>query len=114
MFYSIGEVARMLAINASTLRFWEKEFSLNPTRNKKGDRFYSPQQLDELKFICHLLKERKMTIEGARMVLSTGREQAEVNWKIVKKLESVKQDLMELKKQLDNYGKNRDESKGNN
>ena len=112
MFYSIGETARMIGVNASTLRFWEKEFLLNPSRNKKGDRFYNPEHLEELRFICHLLKERRMTIEGAKQILKTGREQAEMNWKVVKKLEGIKADLLELKKQLDNYAKNKNENQG--
>lgn len=106
MFYPIGETARMLHVNASTLRFWEKEFMLNPKRNKKGDRFYTPEQLEELRFICHLLKEKKLTIEGARKVLATGREQAEHNWQIVKKLEAIRTELKALKEQLDSYDKN--------
>ena len=102
----------MLGVNASTLRFWEKDFSLKPTRNKKGDRFYTPEQIEEIRFICHLLKERRMTIEGAKQVLSTGREQAEMNWQIVKKLEGVRADLMALKKQLEMYDKTKNENQG--
>lgn len=112
LFYAIGETARLLGVNASTLRFWEKEFGLNPTRNKKGDRFYTPPQLDELRFICHLLKERKMTIEGAKQVLKSGREQAETTWKIIQRLEAVKADLSALKEQLDGYEKKHTETKG--
>lgn len=104
----------MLSVNASTLRFWEKEFKLKPTRNKKGDRFYTPEQVEEIRFICHLLRERKLTIEGARQVLASGREQAETNWQIVKKLETVRSELLLLKKQLDLYEKTSHEDKGDN
>lgn len=96
----------MLHVNASTLRFWEKEFNLNPKRNKKGDRFYTPEQLEELKFICHLLKDRKLTIEGARKILASGKENAVQNWEVIQKLEQIRKDLQMLKEQLDNYDKN--------
>lgn len=97
----------MLHVNASTLRFWEKEFNLNPKRNKKGDRFYTPEQLEELKFICHLLKDRKLTIEGARKILASGKENAVQNWEVIQKLEQIRKYLQMLKEQLDNYDKNK-------
>lgn len=100
----------MLHVNASTLRFWEKEFNLNPKRNKKGDRFYTPDQLEELKFICHLLKDRKLTIEGARKILDSGKENAQHNWEVIKKLEAIRSDLLMLKEQLENYDKNKPHS----
>ncbi|PKP20696.1 MAG: transcriptional regulator [Bacteroidetes bacterium HGW-Bacteroidetes-21] len=101
LFYSIGETSKMLNINASTLRFWEKEFALKPRKNKKGDRFYSPEQIEEVKFIIHLLKERKLTIEGARKIFTTDRSDAEQKWEIIGKLEQIKAELLALKSQLE-------------
>lgn len=102
LYYSIGETSEILGINASTLRYWEKEFGLKPRKNKKGDRFYSPEQMEEVKFIHHLLKEKKLTIEGARNVFTTNRADSEQKWDVIKRLEQIKTDLLNLKAQLEN------------
>src|SRR5947207_2195978 len=65
MYYSIGDVAAMFKENASLIRYWENEFDiLKPKKNKKGDRFFRPEDVKNLKLIHHLLRERKYTIEG--------------------------------------------------
>jgi hypothetical protein len=66
-YYSIGDVATMFKENTSLIRYWENEFSiLKPKKNKKGDRFFRPEDIKNLKMIYHLLRERKYTIEGAK------------------------------------------------
>jgi DNA-binding transcriptional MerR regulator len=63
-------VAAMFQVNASLLRYWESEFDLlKPRKNKKGDRFFRPDDIKHLKMIHHLLREKKYTIEGARAYL---------------------------------------------
>jgi DNA-binding transcriptional MerR regulator len=70
-YYSIGEVAKMFNLSISNIRFWEQEFDiLKPKKNKKGDRFFTKQDIENLKVIHHLLKEKGYTIEGARKKLS--------------------------------------------
>ena len=70
LFYSMGEVAEMFDVNASLIRHWESQFSiLRPKRNKKGNRLFSPQDVENLKLIYHLVKERGMTLEGAKKAL---------------------------------------------
>ena len=70
LFYSMGEVAEMFAVNASLIRHWESQFSvIRPKRNKKGNRLFSPQDVENLKLIYHLVKERGMTLEGAKKAL---------------------------------------------
>ncbi len=70
-YYSIGEVAKMFNLSISNIRFWEQEFEiLKPKKNKKGDRFFTKQDVSNLKVIYHLLKEKGYTIEGARKKLS--------------------------------------------
>ena len=70
LFYSMGEVAEMFNVNASLIRHWESQFSvIRPKRNKKGNRLFSPQDVENLKLIYHLVKERGMTLEGAKKAL---------------------------------------------
>ena len=70
LFYSMGEVAEMFDVNASLIRHWESQFSvIRPNRNKKGNRLFSPQDVENLKLIYHLVKERGITLEGAKKAL---------------------------------------------
>ena len=70
LFYSMGEVAEMFDVNASLIRHWESQFSvIRPKRNKKGNRLFSPRDVENLKLIYHLVKERGMTLEGAKKAL---------------------------------------------
>ena len=67
LYYSIGEVADIFEVNVSLLRFWEKEFNiLKPKKNKKGNRMFTTKDLDNLKIIYHLVKERGYTLEGQK------------------------------------------------
>ena len=64
LFYKISEVAKMFAMNISAVRYWEKEFDiLNPKKNKKGNRLFTPKDIKNLQIIYHLVKERGFTIE---------------------------------------------------
>ena len=66
-YYSIGAVAEMFKVNQSLIRYWENEFDLlKPKKNAKGDRFFRPEDVKNLKLIYHLLRERKYTIDGAK------------------------------------------------
>lgn len=70
LYYTIGEVSDMFNVNQSLLRYWETEFkTINPKRSPKGTRYYSQKDIEEIKLIHYLLKERKMKIEGAKQVL---------------------------------------------
>ena len=74
MFYSMGEVAEMFDVKPSLLRFWEAEFDiLKPKRNKKGNRLFTPADVENLKLIYHLVKERGMTLEGAKRTMKQSR-----------------------------------------
>ena len=69
-YYSIGDVATMFKENTSLIRYWENEFPiLKPKKNKKGDRFFRPEDVKNLRMIYHLLRERKYTIDGAKEFL---------------------------------------------
>ena len=96
-YYGIGEVAAMFRVNASLLRFWEAEFDiLKPRKNKKGDRFFRPEDIKNLKMIHHLLRERKYTIEGARDFLKKSGRRKE-QFEAVESLKKIRAFLLELK-----------------
>lgn len=99
-YYSIGEVSTMFQVNQSLLRFWETEFSiLKPKKNGKGDRFYRPEDIRNLKMIYHLLRERKYTIDGAREFMKNSKH-AERKFELINSLKSLKNFLTELKANL--------------
>ncbi len=99
-YYSIGDVAEMFHENTSLIRYWDKEFSiLKPKKNKKGDRFFRPEDIKNLKMIYHLLRERKYTIEGAKEFIKNNKAAGEKH-ELIESLEKVKMFLLELKNNL--------------
>ena len=77
LYFSISEVAQMFDVNESTLRFWEKEFDIiNPRKTSKGTRFYKQEDIDAVRLIYHLVKERGMTLAGARQKLKDNKDPA--------------------------------------
>lgn len=100
LFYSISEVSEAFNLNASTLRFWEKEFPvINPKKNKKGNRYYTPQDVKTIQIIYHLVKEKGYTLDGARIELATNKKLSET-LSTIDRLEFVKAELLKLKKSL--------------
>lgn len=102
LYYSIGDVAKMFDVNASLIRFWEKEFpSVQPKKNKKGNRLFSPKNIMELQRIYQLVKVDGHTLEGAKKALksksSTRQSSNSDNSEIIKKLEKIKSKLVALK-----------------
>lgn len=96
-YYSIGEVSAMFHVNPSLLRFWEKAFDIfKLKKNGKGDRFYRPEDIQNVKLIHHLLRERKYTIEGARDFLKKSKH-AERKFELINSLKTLKTFLTELK-----------------
>lgn len=101
VYYSIGEVSEMFDVAPSLIRFWESEFeSLKPKKNQKGNRQFSKNDIEELKLIYYLVKERGFTISGAREKLKLDRKKAVDNMEAVKSLEKVKKFLIDLKNNL--------------
>lgn len=101
LYYSIGEVAQAFNVNTSLIRFWEKEFdSISPKKNKKGDRFFTPKDIDNFKIIFHLVKEKGYTLEGAKVVLQSQKNLSK-KVEIIARLELVKAELIKLKELLD-------------
>ncbi len=100
-YYGIGEVARAFDVNTSLIRFWEKEFDvLQPKKNAKGNRKFTPKDIKNLQLIYHLVKERGFTLEGAKTHLREERQKTLTNFEIIQKLEKVKTELIKIKQQL--------------
>ena len=103
LFYSMGEVAEMFDVNTSLIRHWESQFSiLRPKRNKKGNRLFSPQDVENLKLIYHLVKERGMTLEGARKALRKGPAGSGVDRdaELMERLQHIRALLVEVREDL--------------
>lgn len=101
LYYSIGEMADMFGVNTSLIRFWEKEFDiLKPKKNNKGNRLFTPQDVEHLKIIYHLVKERGFTLQGAREKLKDNKEDVTENVAIIEKLQEIRAFLVEVKKSL--------------
>jgi DNA-binding transcriptional MerR regulator len=102
LYYSISEVAALFKVNASLIRFWEKEFDIiRPFRNKKGNRLFTKEDVDNFYLIYHLVKERGFTLQGAKDKLKENREDTINQTEIVKSLTRIRDFLQELKKNLD-------------
>ncbi len=101
MYYSIGEAAAILDVNTSLVRFWEKEFDiLKPKRNKKGNRLFTVKDMENLKLIYHLVKERGFTLEGAQKKLRQNKGDTAQNGEVVERLKMIRQALMDIKHEL--------------
>ena len=101
-YYKIGEVAKAFNVNASLIRFWEKEFDiLKPKKNAKGDRKFTQEDIKNLKIIYYLVKDKGFTLDGAKTHLKEEKKKTLKNFEIISKLEHIKNELLKFKKQLD-------------
>ena len=100
-YYTINEVAEMFNVNASLLRYWEKEFSqIKPYKNKKGDRRFTRQDIDTIRTIYTLTKEKGYTLQGAKEVLKQEKKEESTNKEVVKRLKKLRERLLEIQKEL--------------
>ena len=100
-YYTIGEVAKAFEVNTSLLRFWEKQFKeIQPKKKTSGVRKYTPQDVQNIKLIYHLLKEKGMTIQGAKNQLKDSKSSEENKMDVLKKLERIKKELENLRDNL--------------
>ena len=100
-YYSIGELAKAFDVNASLIRFWDKEFDiLQPKKNAKGNRMFTPEDVKNLQLIYHLVKERGFTLEGAKTHLREGQKKMLDKFDVISKLESIKAQLSSIKNAL--------------
>ena len=101
MYYTMGEVTEMFGVNASQIRFYEKEFDvLQPKKNKKGNRLFTPEDIENLKIIFHLVDDKGFTLKGAKDHLKNNSGDVKENQKIIDSLEKLKGFLVNLAKEL--------------
>ena len=101
LYFSIGEVSEMFGVNASLLRFWEKEFpQLQPRKNSRGNRVYSKKDIQLFSRIHDLVKEKGFTLEGAKNAL---KEKADISKEeqVLKRLLRIRSELLKIEKSLD-------------
>ena len=104
LYYSISEVARQFDVNESLLRYWEKEFpQLNPKKAGRGVRQYTQEDIETVKLIYHLVKERGMTLPGARKRLRDNKGQAVDNLDVVDRLKAIRAELVAMRDALDSF-----------
>jgi len=102
IFYSIGEVADIIGESQSLIRYWENQFdSLKPHKNKRGTRLFSKEDIETVKLIHHLVKERGLTLKGAQQKLKDNREETTGNFEIVQRLQDIRQQLVEIRDELE-------------
>ena len=101
-FYRIGDVSQILNLPQSTIRFWEKEFpQISPKTAGRGIRQYRKEDVETIGLIYHLVKEKGMTLPGARQRLKDNKEATVRNYEIVNKLKTIKEELLAIKRELD-------------
>ena len=98
LFYSIGEVAQMLGEQTSAVRYWEKEFDIiKPQKNKKGNRMFTNEDVENLKIIHYLLKEKGMTIAGVKKKMSENPDDVRKNHEVIESLKKIKKLLVKIR-----------------
>jgi DNA-binding transcriptional MerR regulator len=101
LYYTISEVAAIFNVNASLIRFWEKEFELvQPKKNKKGNRLFTLEDVETYRLIFHLVRERGYTLQGAKTKLKENKADTQNNMQLVNSLKEIKKFLLELKEEL--------------
>ncbi|MEZ3442262.1 MerR family transcriptional regulator [uncultured Alistipes sp.] len=101
LLYSMGEVSEMFDVNPSLIRYWESQFDvLRPKKNKKGNRLFTPEDVQMLKLIYHLVKEQGMTLEGAKRSLKQNRGSVARDSELLERLQRVRALLVEVREDL--------------
>jgi len=101
LYYTMGEVTEMFDVNASQIRFYEREFDvIQPKKNKKGNRLFTPDDIANLKIIFNLVKDKGYTLQGARDYLRSNKNEARENQRVVDSLEKLKKFLIEIRDNL--------------
>lgn len=102
LYYSIREVADMFAVNESLLRYWEKEFPIISPKKAGGNiRQYTKEDIDNIRLVYHLVKEKGLTLAGAKLRLSQNIEGIRNTTEILTRLKHVRNELSEIRRELD-------------
>ncbi len=101
MYYTMGEVAAIFDVNQSLIRFYEKEFDvLHPKKNKKGNRYFTPEDIETLRIIFHLIRDKGYTLNGAKEHLKKNMDDSQDQQRVISSLENIKKFLLEVREQL--------------
>ena len=101
LYYTMGEVTQMFDVNASQIRYYEREFEiLQPKKNKKGNRLFSPDDVENLRIIFSLVKDKGYTLQGAKDHLRSNKDEEKENQKVIDSIERLKHFLLEVKEKL--------------
>lgn len=101
-FYRIGDLADILNVPASTLRFWEKEFTIiKPRRTSKNIRLYTPKDIETIRMIYYLVKEKGLKLDAAQAQIRSNRDGVSKRFEVVERLKAMRDDLLNLQKALD-------------
>ena len=102
LFYTIQEVADHFAVNVSLLRFWEKEFeNIRPKKTAGGTRQFTREDIQQVEVVYHLVKEKGMTLDGARQTLKTKKDDETKRVQALARLTEIKKELLLLEEQFD-------------
>lgn len=100
-YFSIGEVAEQLDVATSLIRFWESEFDIiKPKKNRKGNRQFTKEDIENVKLIYHLVKERGFTLQGAKDLLKNNTNTLKDRMTLIDSLKEIRSFLVELKNQI--------------
>jgi DNA-binding transcriptional MerR regulator len=101
LYYKMGDVAKILGVNSSLIRFWEKEIhSFRPKKNMSGTRFFTKEDIERLKYIYHLAKTEGHTLEAVNRILKQKENQVETKYNAIKSLEKMKDLLVTLRNEI--------------
>ena len=101
MYYTMGEVSAMFDVNQSLIRYYEREFDiLQPKKNKKGNRYFTPEDVENLKIIFHLIRDKGYTLTGAKEHLKNNSDNTKETQSMITTLENLKKFLLEVREQL--------------
>jgi DNA-binding transcriptional MerR regulator len=101
IYYSIGEVAEMFSVAPSLIRFWESEFEIiQPKKNRKGNRQFTKEDIDNVRTIYHLVKEKGFTLQGAKEMLKNDSQAVKDKMEMISALRRVRQFLVEVRDRL--------------
>jgi len=104
--YSIQEVAKQFDVNTSLLRYWEKEFNtIRPKKTEKGTRIYSKEDIESIRLVYHLVKERGLTLAGAKQKLKDNKENVVQTEEITQRLKSIRSEIIALKEEIEEMEK---------
>ena len=101
LYYSIGEVAEIFTVAPSLIRFWESEFDIiKPKKNRKGNRQFTKDDIDNVRTIYHLVKEKGFTLQGAKEMLRNDSQAVKDKMEMLDSLRNVRKFLIELREKL--------------